>query len=199
MSSLLFYTDSEEAIVATDTLVTELDGTFLHYTRKAIPIPARRMIIAGTGLELFITQWFTFVNEQDSVADIDSFDKDVPQVLKAIWREVERHLTSPHNYTATIYHFGFSGKEGEIHGYKYSSENGFTSESLMYGLGIKPDLMNKEGIDFTTFPDCARQIMLTQIKQEALKSRGAAVYIGGKIDLLHLTRDGVAQYDWGDI
>ena len=64
MSSLLFYTDEKEAIVATDTLLHYSVDTPPGFTSKAISIPHIRMIIAGTGSALLFSRWIGLVNNQ---------------------------------------------------------------------------------------------------------------------------------------
>ena len=62
MSSLIFYTDEKQALVATDTLATYQDGAPSHFTTKAFPLPHLCMIIAGTGSAGFSDSWFHFIN-----------------------------------------------------------------------------------------------------------------------------------------
>lgn len=57
MSSLIFYTDSTQALVATDSLATNSDGEPFMFVTKAGYIPHLRTIIAGTGAGGFANQW----------------------------------------------------------------------------------------------------------------------------------------------
>src|SRR5262245_44517231 len=62
MSSLIFYTEREQALIASDTLAVNLDGTPRMYTTKALIVPHLRMVIAGTGIAGLSTRWFARVN-----------------------------------------------------------------------------------------------------------------------------------------
>jgi hypothetical protein len=49
MSSLIFHTEQEQAVVATDTLAVSPGGRPFTFTTKAFHVPHPRMLIAGTG------------------------------------------------------------------------------------------------------------------------------------------------------
>ncbi|WP_349573135.1 hypothetical protein [Azotobacter salinestris] len=199
MSSLLFYTSSEEAIVATDTLVAEQNGNTLGHSSKAIALPHLRLIIAATGAAALFNRWIGLVNEQSVAFDVDTLDTHAPLNLQMLWGEMQGQFPSPHHYTATLYHFGFSHNSGLIHAFAYRSESNFASERLRYGLGIKPDLENRGGIDFAAFPAVAPEIMRAQIKQEDLKASPKGVRIGGQVQITHLAPDGFSIYSMGSI
>ena len=56
MSSLIFYTDPEQVLVATDTLAVSSDGKPFIFTSKALYIPHLKTIIAGTGCSEFFNE-----------------------------------------------------------------------------------------------------------------------------------------------
>lgn len=199
MSSLLFYTSSEEAIVATDTLVAEPDGATLGHSSKAIALPHLRLIIAATGAAALFNRWIGLVNEQSVAFDVDTLDTHTPLNLQMLWSEVQSQLATPHHYTATIYHFGFSHNTGLIHAFAYRSESSFASERLGYGLGIKPPLESCADIDFAAFPAAAPEIMRAQIEQEGLKTPSKSVRIGGQVQITHLVPDGFSIYSMGSL
>jgi hypothetical protein len=198
MSSLLFYTDKNEAIVATDTLLHYSVDTPPGYASKAISIPHMRMIIAATGSALLFNRWIGLVNNQGFALDVDAVNTHAPQELQALWSEMNHHFPALLDQTATIYHFGISNNTGEVHGFVYRSRSDFTSERLKYGLGVKPDLSEKSGIDWSSFPACAPAIMRAQSRQEEKKTQ-ERVYIGGKIEVTHLTKDGFSIYSLGSL
>ncbi|PQZ89408.1 MULTISPECIES: hypothetical protein [Pseudomonas] len=196
MSSLLFYTDENEAIVATDTLLHYSVDTPPGLASKAISIPHIRMIIAGTGSALLFNRWIGLVNNQGFALNVDAVDAHATQELQALWSELNHHVPALQDQTATIYHFGISDDSGKVHGFAYRSGSDFKSERLDYGLGVKPELMDKSGINWNSFPACAPDIMRAQSRQEDEKS-GDRVYIGGTTEVIHLTKDGFSIYSLG--
>lgn len=198
MTSLLFYTASDEAMVVMDSLVANREGETLRHIRKASPYPGARLIIAGTGLEELFLRWTRLVNEEGSTFDVDVIDAHTPQILKGLWADIEREVISLVDHTATIYQFGFSREDGTIHGFKYHSEDGFASQPLAYGLGIKPQLADSQGIDFSSFPRCAIQIMEAQMLQEH-SSPTSTLKIGGEVWVWHLTREGITEWKLGEL
>lgn len=198
MSSLLFYTDENEAILATDTLLHYSVDTPPGYVSKTIAIPHMRMMVAATGSALLFSRWIGLVNNQGFALDVDAVDAHAPQELQTLWSELNRHAPAPQDQTATIYHFGISDDSGKIHGFAYRSVSNFKSERLDYGLGVKPELMDKAGIDWNSFPACAPDIMQAQSRQEDAKPRDR-VYIGGTTEVTHLTNDGFSIYSLGRI
>ena len=198
MSSLLFYTDAKEVIVATDTLLRYPDGADPGRSSKAFAVPHIKMIVAGTGSAALFNRWIGLVNEQGFALDVDAVDAHTPKALQSLWRELNAQFPSLHSQTATIYHFGFSDETGKIHGFVYRSVSNFASEWLAYGLGVKPELINKAGINLSSFPDCAWEIMKAQILQENRKAENR-VYIGGTVQINHLTRKGFSIYEMGDL
>ena len=111
---------------------------------------------------------------------------------------MNRHAPALKNQTATIYHFGISDNSGKIHGFAYRSVSDFKSEHLDYGLGVKPELMDKAGIDLNSYPACAPEMMRAQSRQEEKKTQDR-VYIGGSVQVTHLTKQGFTIYSLGDL
>jgi hypothetical protein len=198
MSSLLFFTDANEVIVATDTLLHYPGGADPGHVSKAIALPHIKMIIAATGSATLFNRWIGLVNEQGLALNVDAVDAHAPEVLQSLWRELNAQFPTLHKQTATIYHFGFSDDTGKIHGFAYRSVSNFASERLAYGLGLKPELIDKTGIDWSSFPNCAPQIMQAQELQESRKAEGR-VYIGGTVQINQMTRDGFSIYSLGDL
>lgn len=202
MTSLLFFTDADEALVVTDTLVADPDENFLYHANKAAALPSRNMIIAGTGAAEVYLRWMRLVDDQSGAMDIDSLNIHAPQRLQAIWAEVRDEIPVLAEQTATIYHFGFANqRRGDIHAYAYRSENGFSSERLAYGLALKPAMSVKdlEGINYADFPAQSPAIMRRQAKIEAAKPKGVRVLIGGNVKAVHLNRSGFTLYTIGSL
>jgi hypothetical protein len=198
MSSLLFYTDENEAIVVTDTLLHYSVDTPPGHVSKAIAVPHMRMIIAATGSALLFSRWVGLVNYQGVSLNVDAVDAQATKALQSLWGELNTQYPALHQQTATVYHFGFSDDAGVIHGFAYRSKSNFKSERLKYGLGHKPELADRTGIDWSSFPLSAPEIMRAQAKQENGKTNDL-VYIGGSVQVIHLTEGGFSMYSMGEL
>jgi len=194
VSSLIFYTDENQALVATDTLATsnKIPGAPFKFTTKAFIIPHLKMIIAGTGQGGFLGKWFIEVNDRMIVKDIDALDYHAPRNLAAHWNNWIKKFSLPNDATSTVYHFGFSEKSQLIHSYVYRSTSNFKSELLPYGLGGKPEYIAPPipfdlPKDFKAMMNSQRELQLSETKENR-------VYIGGEIQVIHLTKDGFSSY-----
>jgi hypothetical protein len=79
-----------------------------------------------------------------------------------------------------------------MHGYAYRSTTGFQSEALVpYGLRVKPAC---EVPASYTLPNDIRAMMEDQRVKQARLPVHERVYIGGEIQIHHLTRDGCQVY-----
>lgn len=190
MSSLIFHTEESQVLVATDTLATSPNGQPFMFTTKSFIVPHLRMIIAGTGAGGFAGRWFVQVNDRMIVRGIDNLDFHTPDNLAARWREYKLEFPDFDNLT-TIYHFGFSEKSGIIRTYVYRSENNFRSESLGYGCGVKPECKVSANYQL---PQDILPMMLEQRKTQAAQPKEERIYIGGEIQITHLTEHGFNCY-----
>ena len=120
------------------------------FTTKVLVVPHLRMMMAGTGASGFLVRWFVRVNSGKVVAGIDNLDYHTPKSLADLWQEFkkEKNLVSD-DETTTVYHFGFSETTGRIHSYAYRSANGFISEAVGYGIGVKPECTAHENIELS--------------------------------------------------
>ncbi|MDY0281358.1 MAG: hypothetical protein RBR35_12450 [Salinivirgaceae bacterium] len=188
MSSLIFLTDQDNILVATDTLGTSSkDNSSSIYTTKAFIVPHLKMIICGTGVDL-AAHWFIQVNNGSVVRGIDHLNCHTPDALKKIWLDAD--LINDLNgvmKTSTIYHFGLSENSGCIRSYAYRSTNQFKSETLEYGLGVKPPVSVQKDI---VFPEGIVELMNRQREIESTKPIMEQVRIGGEIVLTSLTQKG---------
>lgn len=185
MSSLIFYTDSTQAVVATDTLAVRPDGSSMMYCSKAIYVPHLKTIIAGTGLGMFSGDWANHVNNHLIVAGLRNLDYHTPAGLCAQWRKWKEDPTIPSSMTTTIYQIGVSEDDGEIRAYAYRSTNEFNSEPLQHGTRAKPDCSFPEG----NIVQNIRPMMLEQRAIQATKSPEERLYIGGECVIMHLTKE----------
>lgn len=93
------------------------------------------------------------------------------------------------DFTATLYHFGYSRKEAKYVGYAYRSSDDFKSNRLQdSSLGIKPQV-HIEASEDIKFPDFLITIILEQQRQDQLLPLDKQVGIGGEIEFVVL-RDG---------
>lgn len=106
MSSLIFYTDVSQALVATDTLAVKPGGAPLMFCSKAIYLPHMRTIIAGTGLGMFASDWANHVNNRLVVAGLRNLDYHTPDGLRALWASAKEQDDIPDSITTTVYQIG---------------------------------------------------------------------------------------------
>lgn len=186
MSALIFYTDSEQIIVATDTLVVDQEGKPSFFTSKAIYLPHLRTIIAGTGIGGFSVKWAEHVNNEMLLSGIENLDYHTPQGLRDLWSEVKKELGFPEKQTTTVYQFDLSPKSLEPLGFAYRSTNDFKSENLGYGIGCKPECMIPEG-PFSV--DYLAVMMREQRENQEKLPLTERLHIGGECVVLHLTKE----------
>ncbi|HEY45891.1 MAG TPA: hypothetical protein G4O14_03795 [Anaerolineae bacterium] len=191
MSSLIFVTEPEQVLTGTDTLATSPVGEPAFFTTKAFIVPHLNMIMCGTGMGGFLGKWFIEVNDRMLVRGIDNLDYHTPERLLDLWLDFKTCNSVPDNLTTTIYHFGFSEEDRLIHSYAYRSVSKFSSESLTYGMGIKPECISTEGLEF---PGDIRKIMDEQRLLQQSRPKDERIYIGGEIQIHHLTREGFVVY-----
>jgi hypothetical protein len=185
MSSLIFYTDPSQALVATDTLAVRPDGTPLMYGSKALYLPHLKTIVAGTGLGMFSGRWANYVNDHLIVRGLRNLDFHTPDGLRDLWVRMRTEQEVPDVITTTVYQIGVSEDDGEIRSFAYRSVNEFVSEPLAHGTRAKPDC---------SFPneghiiEHLKPMMLEQRSIQALKPAGERLYIGGECVVMHLTK-----------
>ena len=193
MSSLIFQTEESQVLVATDTLATSPDGRPFKFTTKAFIVPHLKLIIAGLGAGGFLGKWFIRINDNLVVQGIDHLDYHTPNVLASIWPGHKQEHSVP-DVTATIYHFGFSEITGLIHSFCYRSINNFRSEQIPYLMGVKPECAVPENC---SLPGDLRRMMDDQRAIQASQPKEKRVYIGGEIQVHHLTKDGFQVHTVG--
>jgi hypothetical protein len=192
MSSLISYTDETQVLVATDTLATHPDGRPFKFTTKAFIVPRLKLIMAGVGTHGFLGQWFVRMNDMVVVRGIDNLDYHTPRALTALWQGYKQEISIPDTITTTVYHFGFSEVTGLVHSYAYRSVNNFNSERLEpYGLRFKPECQVPANY---CLPQDLVKIMNEQRAIKALKPKDERIYIGGEIEVHHLSEQGFEVY-----
>ena len=192
MSSLIFHLDTEQVLVASDTIATSSDGEPFLFTTKVFIVPHLQMLMAGTGSGGFLGKWFIHVNDRMIVSDVEIVDYPAPRILAELWKSHKIEFSIPDNATTTVYHFGFSEEDGLIHSYAYRSENDFQSERLpQSGLAVKPECQIPDGYQL---PDDIKKMMLEQRTIQATQPKGNKVYIGGEILVHHLSGSGFQVY-----
>ncbi len=187
MSSLIYFIDKSQVLVATDTLAVSYDehAPFM-FTTKAFIVPHLKMIMCGTGAAGFCGEWFIKVNHNMVVRDIDHLDYHTPDNLSALWAEFKKKF-SPLDTTTTVYYFGFSAEDSCLHAYAYRSTSDFKSERLQYGLGLKPECTPTNTSDFL---EDIKKMMREQRQLQANKPKEERLYIGGEIQIHHLGKKG---------
>jgi len=187
MSSLIFWTDPEQALVVTDTLAVTPAGLPSTYCSKAIYLPHLRTIIAGTGVGMFSGDWAMAVNNRLIVKGIQNLDYHTPNGLRELWQRYATEHSVPEDLTTTVYHFGFAEDGGSIHSYAYRSTNNFISERVPYGTGVKPPCTVPEPEHLV---ESLHSMMKEQRALQLARPDRERVYIGGQGIMMHLTRSG---------
>lgn len=192
MSSLIFFADEKQVVAATDTLATHPDGQPFSFTTKALILPHLKLIMAETGIGGFMGRWFITVKDRCAVRGIDHLNYHAPSALGSLWEGYKKELSIPDNKTATVYHFGFSEGTGLVHLYAYRSGNSFRSERLEpYGLRIKPECQVPADYQL---PRDFKVMMDEQRRVQGALSKNERIYVGGEIQVHHLTESGFAVY-----
>jgi hypothetical protein len=195
MSSLIFYTDEKQALVAYDTLVVSPeDKEPLYFASRAIYVPHLRTIIAATGVPRFMEQWFCIIN-QIPVSDIQGLNEYAPGNLAKLfdWFNSVNEYRSPEE--TTMYHIGLSEKDAKIHSFACSSSRAFNPEPLAHGLAIVPPCPMPEG-DFR-FVDHVPGLMNRQREEQEKTDPDKRSDIGGEIYGMYLTAEGCNSFKLG--
>ncbi len=198
MSSLVFFTDPTQVVVATDTLAVDPNGKPMLFSSKAHYLPHLRTIIAGTGMGMFSGDWAMEVNNRMVLEGILNLDYHTPKALQARWTQYVQEFGLLPSATTTVYHFGLSEDDRSVVAFAYRSTTGFKSERLPPGLAVKPECQVPEGNNLL---ELIPQIMNAQRQAQSHVPSDARIYIGGEIVVMHLTSSGCSifqQYSFHD-
>ncbi|MDP2562981.1 hypothetical protein [Psychrobium sp. 1_MG-2023] len=194
MSSLIFYTDKDQILVATDTLGVSNGGKPFMFSSKSMYIPHIKTIIAGTGVGGFSNEWAMYVTSRMVVKGLDNLDYHTQDGLIRLWEDYKVRQSLPESYTSTVYQLGFSEDTNEVLVFAYRSTNNFASESLGYGTAVKPECKVPEGDLLKLIPSMMQEQREIQSK-ETPENR---IYIGGEIYAQHLTVNGCNIFKIGE-
>ena len=189
MSSLIFYTDPDQALVVTDTLAVNPDGSPLHFTSKAHYLPHLRTIVAGTGLDGFSVEWALSATNRMVLSGVENLNHHAPRGLRDLWARYNRDLRLPADMTTTVYHFGISESGGGVVAYAYRSTNDFTTEKVSFGIGVKPACTVPE-VDLERLLGQVEAMMNEQRRLQELEPPQQRLHIGGEAHAIHLTKTG---------
>lgn len=186
MSALIFYTDPAQALVVTDTLAANRDGSPLLFTSKAHYLPHLKTIVAGTGIGGFSVEWAMRTNNRMVLRGIENLDFHSPKGLRDLWAGYKVEYSLPEDATTTVYHFGLSEESGEIVSFAYRSTADFESERLPFGTGVKPECGVPEGNLLEHLPSMLQE----QRALQAVRPIEERIFIGGEAIGIHLTKEG---------
>ena len=186
MSSLIFYTDESQVLIATDSLAVDTTGNPAFFCTKANHIPHLKMLVAGMGAAGFSNQWALHASTGMVVRGIQNLNHHTPEGLRNLWNKYRVEHSLPESFTTTLYQFGISEKTGQVVSFAYRSTNNFVSEELNYGTGVKPECTIMEGNLIDSIPEM--MVQQRTIQNSAPKSE--RIYIGGEIIAFHLTSNG---------
>lgn len=186
MSSLIFFTRPDVAVIATDTLGVTMNGEPFVFTNKATYLPTIQTVIAGTGVGGFSSAWAEYVNSRMILKDIDNLNVHAQSGLLTMWEKFQAEYNLDKKATTTVYHIGFSSEDGTIKTFVYRSVNNFASETIGYGTAVKPecDLVESENII-----DAITQMMNQQKAIQDTKPASERLYIGGEIQVIIIEKD----------
>lgn len=180
MTALVFALQPDQVCIAMDTLVVGANDRMpSSFQRKFLPVPESDLVVAGTGHAGFINGWFQYLQANLQGASIDDLNTEAPNIFRASV-SAEGGLNG---LTVTIYHFGYSGREGRYVGYAFRSEHSFRSERLQYALGYKPVVPITPNDDIR-FPDFLIDIVLEQQRRDHLLPMTERLGIGGEIEFV---------------
>lgn len=188
MSSLIFFSDKTQVLVATDTLVVEPENGYpINFASKAFYLSHLKTIICATGLATFYSYWVTSVNSDLVANSIDELATSSQDKLIELWEWYQVQYPGYEDKTTTIYHFGYSSVDEKMKGYAHRSTNDFIAEPIIYGTGTKPECELPTGQYelVKIIPDLMKKQI---VDQEALPKEDR-VYIGGEINAIYLTKD----------
>lgn len=194
MSSLIFYTDESQVVVATDTLAVDSNGEPFMLTSKSTHIPHLNLVIAGTGCGGFSNEWAMHVNNRMVLSGIMNLDYHTPNSLLELWNKYKVDFLLPERMTTTVYHFGISEETNKIVSFAYRSTNEFRSEAIQYGTAVKPECTILEGNLIEIIP------LMMQEQREIQESQPQEnrIYIGGEINVMHLTEHACNTFKIGE-
>lgn len=200
MTSIVIFQSERDAVVAMDTLAIDQDRTPGRYTTKAHYLPHLRTIIAGTGCGGFADDWFAEVNKRLVIRDVLVLNELAPPMLRDLWGRFRSEYDLKESTTTTIFHIGKEEETGRVVVCQFHSGNGFEPEALDGSLAFKPvcpEPPELEQGDLGAF-DLILPIMEAQRAHEAEKPPERRVYIGGQIQVIHLSDDGCAYFNLHD-
>ena len=182
MTAFNFLLEENRVCIGMDTLMISADTKApFKYISKIFLLPHLNGVVCGTGFAEFILNWYLLIQSSIIAKDIDHLDLFASEAL----RKIAKNFTN--EFSATIYHFGWSDQQKRFIGLVYRSTNDFISESLPYGLGTKPqihvDKLNELPGDFV-------RIIEKQKRQDEASQNQSKVGIGGDIHFLLMTQEG---------
>jgi hypothetical protein len=192
MSSLIFYSDADQALIATDTLAVKPEGAPLLFCSKAIHLPHLNTVIAGTGQGGFATRWAMHVNDRMVINGINNLDFHTPKGLRELWDTYCDEFKITSGATTTVYQFGYCQETDQMMAIAYRSTNNFESEPRPYGLAAKPECTFPVG-DYE-IPAVFVDMMNEQREIQSNVAVNERIYIGGRINVLHVTKFGCSSY-----
>jgi hypothetical protein len=147
-------------------------------------------VLCGTGCLDIILEWYSYIQKSVIATDILFLDKIATKKLC----EISKSSNLNDDHTATIYHFGHNEKTKKFTGFAYRGTNSFISETLIYGLGIKPP--DGEILEFAlkefeqkSLPDAFIKIMQQQKIYDDDLPKKDKVGIGGEIHFLYMDKN----------
>ena len=143
MTALNWELAPEHVIIMCDSLqLSGDDHRPLSMTTKVYPLPHLGLCIAGTGVQPVAERFWAHVNSRLICRNITHLNEFAPVILKEIWddllSECDGTSSALSGLTGTVYCYGWSVDKASFVGYVYRSTSNYTSESMSYGIAVKP-------------------------------------------------------------
>lgn len=189
MTSLVFVVQQDQVCIAMDTLVVgHHDKRPLAFQRKFSVLDPSGVVIAGTGLGEMINAWFRETSRSFAALDFDALQARAQLALRNVATQVPSLNLSP----ASLFHFGWSAREGRYAGFVCRPSSDWTPVVVPVNqIRMQPEVSIDQSMPIElprSFVDIQlRQQIADQMLQVADKQG-----IGGEIEFVHMHERRVA-------
>lgn len=199
MTALIYYLESDNIVLATDSLVTDPDLKPLKYCTKIYPLLHLNGVMCVTGSLQLSQAWFSYVQELIIAKDMIYLNDIAPKVLPGMLETINN--VCGQTTSSTIYHFGYDEELNKLRGFAFRSDNKFVSEELIASIGFKPQNKDLEGkffkiLEKESVPNAFVQLMEEQKKfvEQSELNNNEKVGIGGDVHIFVMNKKGEMSF-----
>jgi hypothetical protein len=185
MTFFFFDQFDDEAVIITDTLVTDTSDRPLMFQTKVWPLPHLNMVMAVTGTADVGKVWYQALTSRPTPPDVNGLDAFAGEALRGIYAE----LTALHGDlgSSTVFHFGFPVGSPQLVRYTYRSMQDFESDRQVGpAWGIKPQPVTFEP-EYPTDVDGYIALAARVRAENDSGTVGQSVRIGGELIATQIT------------